>query len=81
MYCWPETLAKRGSDEVVSCLHHFLSRVPASVTTLFLYSDGCPGQNKNSNVLHYLYSLVSTGKFVKITHIPSSRAQFPTKRL
>ena len=59
MYCWPETLAKRGSDEVVSCLHHFLSRVPASVTTLFLYSDGCPGQN---DVMHYLHSLVSTGK-------------------
>ena len=69
MYCWPEVVAKRGSDEVISCLDHFLSQVPASVTTLFLHSDGCPGQNKNSNVMHYLFTLVSTGRFSKITHI------------
>ena len=69
MYCWPETLAKRGSDEVVSCLHHSLCIVPEGVTTLFLFSDGCPGQNKNSNVMHYLYTLVHTGKFSKITHV------------
>ena len=69
MYCWPETLAKRGSDEVVSCLHHSLSRVPEDVTTLYLFSDGCSGQNKNSNVLHYLYTLVYEGKFSKITHV------------
>ena len=68
MYFWPESLAKRGSDEVISCLHNFLSTVPEGVTTLFLYSDGCPGQNKNSNVMHYLYTLVCSGKFLKITH-------------
>ena len=69
MYCWPEVVAKRGSDEVISCLDHFLSQVPASVTTLSLHSDGHPGQNKNSNVMHYLFTLVSTGRFSKITHI------------
>ena len=58
-------MAKRGSDEVISCLQHFLSQIPASVKTLSLYSDGCPGQNKNSNVMNYL---VSVGKFSKITH-------------
>ena len=65
MYCWPECLAKRGSDDVVSCLHHFLSGVPEGVTSLFLFSDGCSGQNKNSNVMHYLYTLVATGKYSK----------------
>ena len=33
MYCWPETLAKQGSDEVITCLQHFLSQLPTSVTT------------------------------------------------
>ena len=68
MYCWPEVLAKRGSDEVISCLQHFLSKIPATVNTLFLYSDGCPGQNKNTYVMSYLFSLVSTGRFLRITH-------------
>ena len=42
-------------------LDHFLSRVPSHVTTLFLYSNGCPGQNKNANLMHYRFTLVSTG--------------------
>ena len=68
MYCWPETVAKRGSDEVIYCLHHYLSQLPPNVTTLCLYSDGCGGQNKNANVVHYLFTLVATGKFEHITH-------------
>ena len=68
MYCWPEITGKRGSDEVVSCLHDFLSKLPSSVTSLRLYSDGCGGQNKNATVMHYLFSLVATGKFRHIRH-------------
>ena len=68
MYCWPEVLARRGSDEVISCLNHFLSDIPATVDTLHLYSDGCPGQNKNSNVMSYLFTLVFTGRFSTFSH-------------
>ena len=68
MYCWPETIAKRGSDEVISCLQHFASQLPTCVTTLRLYSDGCGGQNKNSNVMHYLFTLVVQGRFSYIRH-------------
>ena len=68
MYCWPETTAKRGSDEVVSSLHTFLSKLPPEVDTLRLYSDGCGGQNKNSTVMQYLFTLVSEGKFRHIRH-------------
>ena len=63
----------------VSCLHHHLSLVSEDVTTLFLFSDGSPGQNKNSNAMHYLYTIVHTGKFSKITHIPCTRAQFSSE--
>ena len=68
MYCWPESTAKRGSNEVISCLHHFLSALPRSVTNLYLYSDGCSGQNKNANVMQYLFTLVSMGRFRCIQH-------------
>ena len=46
MYCWPETIAGRRSDEVVSCLPHYLNSLPESITTLSLYSDGCGGKTK-----------------------------------
>ena len=74
MYCWPEVTAKRGSDEVISCLHHFLNQIPESVNNLSFYSDGCPGQNKNLNVMNYFFTQVFIGRFAKITHT------FPVRR-
>lgn len=68
MYCWPEIVGKRGSDEVISCLHDYLSKLPPGVMTLRLYSDGCGGRNKNINVLRYLFTLVAVGKFKHIRH-------------
>ena len=52
----------------MSCLDRYLSSLPEDVTTLYLYSDGCPGQNKNLNVVHYLFALVRLGKFHHIKH-------------
>lgn len=63
MFCWPETTAKRGSDEVISCIHDTLSQLPPEITSLCLYPDGCGGQNKNTNVMWYLFSLVAIGDF------------------
>ena len=68
MFCWPEFVARKGSDKVISCLDSFLSTLPSQVTTVYLYSDGCPGQNKNVNVIHYLFSLIRLGRFRHIQH-------------
>ena len=68
MYTWPEMIAGRGSDEVISCLNHYFETLPSEVTTLYLYSDGCGGQNKNLNVMHFLFSLVRVGRFQHIRH-------------
>ena len=56
MYCWPESLARKGSNEVVSCLDNYFwsHSLPAEVDTLYLFSDSCSGQNKNSTVIQYL---------------------------
>lgn len=58
MYCSLEGTARWGSDEVISCLD-----------LLCLYLDGCGGYNKNSNVMRYLFMLVSTGQFLSFRHM------------
>ena len=68
MYCWDEPTAKRGANEVVSCLHHYFTQLPEVVDTLYLFPDGCGGQNKNSIVMCFLYSLVKLGRFRLIVH-------------
>ena len=70
IFCWDETIAKKGANEVISCLDHYFTRtLPDEVDTLNLYSDGCGGQNKNRFVIMYLYSLVKLGRFKKIKHV------------
>ena len=68
MYVWPESIAHRGSNEVASCLHNYFQNL-SGIDTLFLFSDSCPGQNKNYTIIHYLYSLVKMGLFQRIQHI------------
>ena len=68
MYVWPENTAGRGSSEVVSCLNHYFENL-VGIDTVVLFSDSCGGQNKNSTVIQYLYTLVKLGKFKCIRHV------------
>lgn len=47
-YIWYETLAKRGANDIGSCVYNYLSNLPKNITHVTMYSDCCPGQNKNS---------------------------------
>lgn len=49
-YMWHEGTAKRGGNEISSCLYEHLLNVPINVSNLILYSDSCAGQNKNLHV-------------------------------
>lgn len=49
-YMWHEALAKRGGNEIASCLFQHLQSLQPSVNHVVFYSDCCPGQNKNSFV-------------------------------
>ena len=41
MYNWPECYVKRGCNEVISCLHHYIqANVPQSVTHLNFFVMG-----------------------------------------
>lgn len=48
-YMWHEGLANRGSNEVASCLWHFLQAEKINKEVVF-FSDTCGGQNRNANV-------------------------------
>lgn len=48
MYFWNETIASRGAQEISSCLsQHFTKFVPENTKKIIIYSDACPGQNRN----------------------------------
>lgn len=52
-YIWVETEGKRGASEIATILHKYIQDVDSRkmIKTLILYSDSCPGQNKNKIVL------------------------------
>uniref|UniRef100_A0A6P7G3I8 Uncharacterized protein LOC114337276 n=1 Tax=Diabrotica virgifera virgifera TaxID=50390 RepID=A0A6P7G3I8_DIAVI len=49
-FMWHEGLSDRGSDQVASCLLKYLDSLVNTVEKVALYSDSCPGQNKNNIV-------------------------------
>lgn len=68
-YVYHEGTAKKSPNEVCSLIHRYLSaEVPNSVKEVHIFSDGCPGQNRNNTVVRFLSNLTSAGKFDKICH-------------
>lgn len=49
-FMWHEGIARRGGNEIASCVFKHLQSLPSSVTKITFYSDSCSGQNKNSFV-------------------------------
>ena len=67
MYTLPETQAKRGVTEVVSCLSHYIrSSIPYTMRTLNEFKEGCRGQNHNHTMVNYLQTLILNGRFDKV---------------
>lgn len=67
-FVWDETKAKRGSDEIVSCLKKYFEVNDIHGETLIAISDNCCGQNKNWNVVGFWMWVVSTGRFKCVEH-------------
>jgi hypothetical protein len=67
-YVWDQTVGKRGSDEINSCVLDFIEqKVKKGMKELHSYSDNCSGQNKNQ----FLFSMLcmAAEKFgIKIIH-------------
>ena len=61
MFVWDEVTAKRGAIEICSCIYKFVTTiVPPTIKKLYIFSDNCPGQNKNNIlVLFYMFLIHS----------------------
>lgn len=68
-YTYHEGQARKGPDEVCTFLYDYIvNHIPAGVTELHLFSDGCPGQNRNHTMVRFLLALQSSKRFKKIYH-------------
>jgi len=57
-YLWHETIARRGANEIASCVYHEVSNLPNNIKTVILYSDFCAGQNKNSFISAMFFTIL-----------------------
>lgn len=67
-YMWDETVAKRGPNEVASCIYDFMSKlVSKGAAEINFWSDNCGGQNRN-RIVFYMYLLAANHFKIKIYH-------------
>lgn len=65
-FMWHEALARRGGNEIASCVYKQLSLVPEHITKVCFYSDSCPGQNKNSHVAAMFMAFVQNNPHIEL---------------
>ncbi|XP_076087808.1 uncharacterized protein LOC143058197 [Mytilus galloprovincialis] len=63
---WNETEGERGSCEVTSCLHKYITSLPPYVHHISFYSDNCMGQNRSKFVAAALLYSVKVNKHINI---------------
>lgn len=66
-FMWHEAMAKRGGNEIASCLMKHIHYVNAQnqVSRLVFYSDSCSGQNKNSIVSTMFMTLLANNNTIE----------------
>lgn len=54
-YMYHEGIANKGANEVCSMLMHYIkNNIGPHIKYFYLFSDGCPGQNKNNTLLRFM---------------------------
>ncbi|KAG5881315.1 hypothetical protein JTB14_025700 [Gonioctena quinquepunctata] len=67
-YLWNETIAKRGGQEIASCLFSYLKNaLPRDVNEIIFLSDCCPGQTRNIH-LPPMFMTILEEKLLSITN-------------
>lgn len=62
-YTYPQTVAKKGADDVMSMLYNFCFEIlNPEVKHLTIFCDSCAGQNKNYTLIRFLHYLVHARK-------------------
>ena len=69
-YVWCEKDGLRGSNEIGSCVYHYLESLhKEGIKKVILFSDACGGQNRNKNMLSMLWYARHKFSFDSIEHI------------
>jgi len=59
LYLYNEETGEKGSDEVISCIHHYVqNKLPTTVEELDIWTDGCAGQCWNNYVAAFFEMLL-----------------------
>ena len=58
---------RKGANNVISYLHHYLENYGLGEKILFLQADNCCGQNKNNAMMQYLHWRVDQNLHTKIS--------------
>lgn len=67
---WGECDAKRGANEIASCLYSYLKSVDErGIKNILFYCDSCPGQNKNKTILTVLNYFLMKSKHLEVIQI------------
>lgn len=68
-YVYHEGQANKSPDEVCTFLLDYVNNhIEDHVTELHIFSDGCPGQNRNHTVVRFLMTLCAIKRFTTIHH-------------
>ena len=51
MFLYAEHFAGKGPNDVISCLHHYVSSLPPLIKKLHIFADNCFSQNKNKFII------------------------------
>ena len=69
-FVWDKVTANRGAAEIASCLYKFVTTfVPPTTKRLYIFSDNCPGQNKNYILILFYLFLVHKRLLEEVYHI------------
>lgn len=63
-FMYDESVGKKGQNEVISFLNYYLENLlHQGIQTLYLFADNCSSQNKNTALIHYLYTIIQSEAF------------------
>jgi len=66
-FSYDEATAKKGQNEVISFLNHYLYEIMdnlvVTLVTVYIFTDNYSSQNKNYALVQYLYTLVTENLF------------------
>lgn len=76
-YMWPENEARRGPNEVGSCIWDFISqKVEAGAKSIHFFSDNCGGQNRNRFIAFmYMQAMRHFGVNIRHTYLEKGHTQ------